>query len=56
MIHGLIIILVSAASGFGLGRIKNAKKLAVAQAELDKLKAVATKAETSALSEIKKVV
>ena len=47
---------VCLAGGFGLGRIKNAKKLAAAQAELDKVKAAAVADAGKVVAEVKKVV
>jgi len=39
MIHGVLFLAVAAVAGFGVGRIKNAKKLAAINAELAKVKA-----------------
>lgn len=44
MILHIIYVLVVFGAGFGVGRIKNAKKLAAATAELNTLKADAAKA------------
>jgi hypothetical protein len=52
MVHGAILILISIATGFGLGRVKNGKKLATVTAELAALKALATKVETSVASKL----
>ena len=39
MIHGILFLIAAAAAGFGVGRIKNASKLAAINAELAKVKA-----------------
>ena len=38
MIHGIVFLAVAAAAGFGVGRIKNAAKLAAISAEIAKVK------------------
>ena len=48
MLH-LVYVAVSVAAGFGLGRIKNASKIAAVKAEL-------AKAEASAVAEVKALV
>jgi hypothetical protein len=47
--HDAVIVVAALAAGFGLGRVKNAAKLAAVKAEL-------VKAETSVVAEVKKLV
>lgn len=37
MIHGILLVIIAVSAGFGLGRVKNAKKLAAVSTEITKI-------------------